>query len=134
LAAGVVAGILSGIPSTVHAVLTGDDPLAAARAAGNLLLPADADPKALLVAAALAHGVLSVGWGTVLVVALRRTRAPVAAGAVAGLAIAAFDLGLVARGPGARRWPLIRELAVGPQLADHVAFGALVGAVLRRRG
>jgi hypothetical protein len=135
LAAGAVAGVLSGLPSTVHAVLTGRDPLAAARAAGNLVLPADAGPAALLVAGGLAHGVISLGWGTVLAVAVRRTSlAPVAAGAIAGAAIAALDLGLLAHGPAGRRWPLIRALPVGPQVLDHIAFGAVAGAVLGRRG
>jgi hypothetical protein len=49
-------------------------------------------------------------------------------GAVAGLAIAALDLGVVGR-----RVPAIRELPQGPQWADHVAFGALVGWSLGRR-
>jgi hypothetical protein len=134
-----VAGVLSGLPSTVHALLAGRDPLAAARAAGNLLLPADAPPAALLAAGGLAHGVVSLGWGTVLAVAVCRTppipRArAVAVGVALGAAIAAVDLGLLAHGPAGRRWPLIRALPVGPQVADHLAFGAVAGAVLRRRG
>jgi hypothetical protein len=136
LVAGAVAGVLSGVPSTVHAVAAGRDPLAAARAAGNLLLPASARPAALLAAGGLAHGVISLGWGTVLAVAVRRTSvaSPVAAGALAGAVIAALDLGLLAHGPAGRRWPLIRALPVGPQVADHLAFGAVAGAVLGRRG
>jgi len=133
-AAGAVAGVLSGLPSTVHAFATGRDPLAAARAAGNLLLPADARPGALLAAGAIAHAGMSLGWGTVLAMAVRRAPlAPVAAGALAGAAIAAVDLGL-AHGPPGRRWPLIRALPVVPQVADHIAFGAVAGAVLARRG
>jgi|SRR5581483_627249 len=132
--AGTVAGVLSGAPSTLHALVRGADPLAAARAAGNLLLPADAGPAALLGAGAAAHVVLSLGWGTVLAVAVRRSALPpVAAGLVAGAAIAALDLGLLSRGPAGRRWPLIRALPVGPQVADHLAFGAIAGAVLARR-
>jgi hypothetical protein len=137
VAAATVAGVLSGAPSTVHAVVTGRDPLAAARAAGNLLLPARAPSGALLAAGAVAHAGISLGWGTVLAVAVRRTplaRSPVVTGAMAGAAIAALDLGLLAHGPAGRRWPLIRALPVGPQIADHLAFGALAGAVLRRRG
>jgi len=131
LVAGAVAGVLSGAPSTVHALLTGRDPLAAARAAGNLLLPADAAPEALLVAGALAHGAISFGWATVLAVAVRRTSlSPITVGVAAGAAIAVIDLGLLAHGPLGRRWPLIRALPVGPQIADHLAFGALAGAVL----
>jgi hypothetical protein len=131
LAAGAVAGLLSGLPSTVHALLSGHDPLAAARAAGNLLLPADARPTALLAAGGLAHMALSLGWGTVLAVAVRRTSlSPTAVGLMGGAAIAAVDLGLVAHGPAGRRWPLIRALPVLPQVADHLAFGAIAGAFL----
>ncbi len=152
LAAGALAGVLSGLPSTVHALCTGRDPLAAARAAGNLLLPADSSPAALLLAGGLAHVVLSLGWGTVLAVAVRRTSlrslaAPAALvggtppipwgsalGPAAGAAIAAVDLGLVGRSRAGRRWTLIHELSLAPQVADHLAFGAIAGAVLARRG
>ena len=137
VAAGAVAGLFSGAPSTVHALLTGGDPLAAAEAAGNLLAGADARPAALLAAGGLAHVALSVGWGTVLAVAVRRTSfPPLAVGLAGGAAIAAVDLGLLAHGPLGRRWPLIRALPVLPQVADHLAFGAIAGALLggsRRR-
>ena len=130
---GLAAGVVSGLPSTLHALATGRDPLAAARAAGNLLLPADAGSRALLFAGGITHVALSLGWGTVLAMAVRRTSlAPVAVGVAGGAAIAAVDLGLLAHGPMGRRWPLIRALPVGPQLADHLAFGAIAGAVLRR--
>lgn len=49
----------------------------------------------------------------------------VAWGAFAGLAIGVLDLGVAAR-----RFPAIAALPRGPQLADHVAFGSIVGAVL----
>jgi hypothetical protein len=131
--AGAVAGLASGGPSPVHALLTGGDPLAAARAAGNLVLPADARPEALLAAGALAHVALSIGWGTVLVMAVRRTALPpLAVGLAGGAAIAAVDLGLLAHGPIGRRWPLIRALPVLPQIADHLAFGAIAALVARR--
>ena len=132
--AGTLAGLLSGIPSTVHAVATGRDLLAAARAAGNLLLPADAGSRSLLLAGGIAHVVLSLGWGTVLAMAVRRTSlSPLATGLAGGAAIAAVDLGLLAHGPIGRRWPLIRALPVVPQVADHLAFGAVAGVVLRGR-
>ena len=134
LAAGAVAGVVSGAPSTLHAVLTGRDPFAAAVAAGNLLLPADSATRALLAAGALAHGAISLGWGIALAGAVRRVSLPpIAAGVLAGAAIAALDLGLIAHGPIGRRWPLIRALPVWPQVADHVAFGAIAGAVMSRR-
>ena len=133
--AGAVAGVVSGLPSTLHALATGRDPLAAARAAGNLLLAADASPPALLFAGGIAHAVLSLGWGTVLAMAVRRAPLPhVLTGLAGGAAIAAVDLGLLAHGPMGRRWPLIRELPVLPQVADHLVFGAVAGGVLRCRG
>jgi len=135
LVAGAVAGVLSGIPSTVHGLVTGRDPMAAAVAAGDLLLPDGGSRPARLLAGALAHGGLSFGWATVLAVAVRRTTLPpVPAGVAAGAVIAALDLGLLAHGPAGRRWPLIRVLPVWPQVADHLAFGAVAGEVLRRRG
>ena len=49
-------------------------------------------------------------------------------GALAGLAVAGLDLGVIAR-----RFPAIRALPPVPQLADHIAFGAIVGALLDPR-
>jgi hypothetical protein len=158
LTAGAIAGLVSGLPSTLHALLTGRDPLAAARAAGNLVLPADAPPARLLLAGAAVHTVVSLGWGTVLGMALPRflalpTRPERAVspgspappflpaprvspwlrgtwwGALSGLLIAALDLGVIGR-----RRPLIRDLPVLPQVADHLAFGAVAGAVVARSG
>jgi hypothetical protein len=65
-------------------------------------------------------------WTTVLAAALPRRRT-VLWGAAAGVAIAALDLG-----PLARPFPRIRALARGPQIADHVAFGAVAAAIIRR--
>ena len=127
LLAGAVAAVLSGIPSTVHAVVTGRDPLEATLAAGSVLLPEETRPERLLVAAVPVHLALSLGWGVVLARVLPR-RPSVVAGAAAGLAIAALDLGVVGR-----RVPRIRALPLAGQLADHAAFGAVVAAVLRRR-
>lgn len=128
LRAGAVAGALSGVPSTVHAVATGRSPFDALNAAGTLLLADDAPPGAQAVAGVVAHSAISLGWGVVLAVVLPRRRT-VAWGALAGLVIAGLDLGVLAR-----RWPRIRALPRAPQVADHVAFGALVGAVVSRAG
>ena len=118
---------MSGGPSTLHALLTRRDPLQAPVAAGSLLLR-DEDRRGRLVLAAVpVHLVVSLGWALVLARLLPRERT-VAAGAAAGLAIAVFDLGLIGR-----RYPKIRALPLVPQLLDHVAFGAAVGAVLERR-
>ncbi|HKA92805.1 MAG TPA: hypothetical protein VKE97_03315 [Acidimicrobiia bacterium] len=128
LRAGAVAGVLSGFPSTAHAVATGRSPLDSVRAAGTLLLPPDATPGARAAGGVLAHGAISLGWGVVLAALLPRRHA-VLWGAVAGLAVAGLDLGVLGR-----RWPRIRALPVVPQVADHVAYGALVGFVLSRTG
>jgi len=123
LRAGVVAGVLSGVPSTVHALATGGDVLAATRAAGTLL-PGHRSP---VLRGALAHVVVTAGWTAVLAVVHRRRPFGVVGGAVAGLGIAVLDLEVVGR-----RYPAIRALPRWPQYADHVAFGALVGGLLRR--
>jgi len=119
--AAVVAGLFSGIPSTALAILTGKSPLAAARAAGVLL------GRAGLPRGIAAHALVSFGWSTVMSATLPE-RDTVAWGAAAGAAIAALDIGIVGR-----RIPAIRSLPAAGQILDHLAFGALVGAVLERR-
>jgi hypothetical protein len=52
----------------------------------------------------------------------------IAVAPLAGLGIAALDLGVVGR-----RVPRIRGLPLGPQIADHVAYATVVGVVLARR-
>ncbi len=124
--AGAIAGVVSGAPSTVHALATGGDPLAATAAAGAMLLPAETRTARLLAAAVPVHAAISVGWGVVLAKVLPRM-APVGWGAVAGLAFAALDLGVAGR-----LFPRVRALPVVPQVLDHVLYGAAVGAVLTR--
>ena len=123
--AGVVAAVLSGAPSTLYAVATGRDPLEATFAAGSILLPGETRRGRLLAAAVPVHLGLSLGWAFALDRAGIRTAR---AGAVAGLVIAGLDLGVAGR-----RFPLIRALPLVPQLADHVAFGAIAGRLLGRR-
>jgi hypothetical protein len=125
IVAGAWAAVLSGVPSTLHALVTGRDPLEATKAAGSIVLPRETRTPALVAAAVPVHVALSLGWALV----LQRTRVRGAAqGAAAGLAIAALDLGVVGR-----RYPLLRGLPVAPQLADHLAYGAVAGNVLARR-
>jgi hypothetical protein len=115
---------LSGAPSTLHALATRRDPLEAALAAGSILLPGETRRTRLLAAAVPVHLALSLGW------ALALDRAGVRSarrGALAGLAIGAVDLSLAAR-----VLPRIRALPLLPQLADHGAYGAVVGHVLAR--
>ena len=129
LVAGSFAAILSGVPSTAHALLTGRDLWEALLAAGTLVLPAEKRPGRLVLAAAAVHIALSLGWALALAVALPRRRTAAWA-TLAGLGIAALDLGLIGR-----RFPRIRALPQLPQVLDHLAYGAAVGAVLtvRRR-
>jgi hypothetical protein len=125
--AGVVAGVVSGVPSTVHALVTGRDVLAAVRAAGKVVLPREERDLPLILVAVPVHLGISVWWGTVLARVL--PRGGVVAGGIAGAVIALLDLRL----PG-RRVAAVRALPVGPQVADHVVFGAVVGACLRGTG
>lgn len=119
------AAALSGIPSTVHALATGRDPLEAALAAGSVLVPRETSRAKLVAAAVPVHLALSLGWTLALDRAgVRGARR----GALAGLAIAALDLGLVGRA-----FPRIRALPLVPQLADHAAYGAIVGFLIGRR-
>jgi len=118
------AATLSGIPSTLHALVTGRDPLAAALAAGAILLPREERRGRLLAAAVAVHLAISVAWTVVLDRGKIRTARR---GAAAGLAIAALDLGVAAR-----VFPRVASLPLPPQIADHAAFGAIAGHVLGR--
>ncbi len=126
LRAGAIAGVLSGAPSTVHALVTRRSVFDGVRAAGTILLSDDRSPPLLTAAGVAAHAAISLGWGVVLAAALPRRHTAIW-GAAAGLAIAGVDLGVLAR-----RWPRIRALPALPQVADHVAYGGLVGLVLSR--
>src|SRR5215210_44998 len=127
LVAGATGAALSGVPSTTWTLLRGESLLDGATAAGSILLPGERRTLPLLAAAVPVHLALSFGWAAVLSATVPPERE--IAGAVAGgLAIAALDLGLIAR-----RFPRIRALPQGRQWADHVAYGLAVGAVLRVR-
>jgi hypothetical protein len=115
------------VPSTLHALATGRDPLEASLAAGTLLLRGERRPSRLLPAAAVAHAALSLGWAAVLAAVLPR-RHVTATAVAAGLAIAALDLGVVGR-----RVERIRALPLIPQVLDHVAYAVTVAVVLERR-
>jgi hypothetical protein len=119
--AALLAGSLSGAPSTVHAVATGRDVLASTRAAGTLL------GRPTIARGAVAHAAMTAWW-TLVLAAVPWVRRRAGAGAAAGLAIGCLDLA-VAR----RRFPRIAALPTGAQLLDHAAFGALVAVGLSRR-
>jgi hypothetical protein len=125
LRAGLVAGALAGAPSTLHALAAGRDPLEATLAAGSVLLPGESRRERLVAAAVPVHLAISLGWAVVFDRAGIRGSGR---GALAGLAIAALDLGLARR-----LFPRFRELPVGPQVADHVTYGAIVGSLISRR-
>jgi hypothetical protein len=123
------AAALSGIPSTACAVAAGSDPLEASLAAGALVLPDEESAGRLLVAATVAHLALSMGWTQVLAALLPRRpgrRRAVLTGAAFGLGVAALDLGL-AHAVGSGRTRRVAALPLGPQVADHVAFGVIAG-------
>src|SRR5262249_57819629 len=115
LRAGAVAGVLSGAPSTVHAVATGRSPFDALRAAGTLLVPGDRPPAALSAAGALAHGAISLGWGVVLAAVLPR-RHSVGWGALAGLALPRPHPRVLPP-----RRPRLPALPTAPPVPDHLA-------------
>jgi hypothetical protein len=125
--AGAIAAVVSGAPSTLLAIVTRSSPFEATLAAGTLLLPRERRPLVLALAAVPVHLVLSLGWALALAALLPRRR-EAAWGGAGGLAIAALDLGVVGR-----RHPRIRALPQLPQVLDHLAFGAAVGAVLSAR-
>ncbi len=127
LAAGLAGAAVSGHPSTVVALTKGDDVLEGGRAAGAMVLPHERSTPKLLAAGGVAHLAISLTWAAVLTTVLPRGREPVT-GLLAGLAIAALDLGVIGR-----RIPSIRALPQPRQWADHAAYGLAVGFVLRAR-
>lgn len=118
----VAGAVLSGLPSTVWTLARGRSRwslLDSTRAAGTLL------GKRSVVRGAVAHAAISLWW--TLVMQRAGVRTPTA-GAAFGAGIAALDLGVIAR-----RYPAIRSLPIGPQVADHLAFGAVVGWMLSEK-
>jgi hypothetical protein len=128
LLAWAAATLFSGLPSTLHAAATGGDLLEATLAAGHMLLPHATDTPALLAAAAIVHPVVSLFWTTVFVAVLPRRGT--AAWSVAGAAVVGLvDLRLIAP----LAFPAVAALPFWPQIADHLAWGALLGGTLQWR-
>ncbi|KOV85458.1 hypothetical protein ADL03_12105 [Nocardia sp. NRRL S-836] len=118
-----MAAVASGLPSTLHALATGADPLQATKAAASLAPLARQRPGSATLAGtplrgAIVHVAVSAWWSFVLT---RLRVRGVLGGAVAGLLIAALDLEVIGR-----RYPEVRALPRVPQWLDHVAFGVLV--------
>lgn len=121
-----VATVFSGLPSTLYAVWTGGDPLEATRAAGAMLIGEQASTASLVAAAALVHPVVSLVWAVVFSALLPRRH--VALWAVAGAAmVALLDLKLIAP----LAFPSVAALPFWPQFADHLMWGALLGACMQ---
>jgi hypothetical protein len=116
-----LATLLSGIPSTLYALLTGGDPLEATRAAGAMVgLPGS------IAAAALVHASVSLFWTVALWVALPYRHTTLWA-VLASAGIAVLDLKVIAPA----LFPEVAALAFWPQLADHFMWGACAGIALR---
>jgi hypothetical protein len=122
------ATLFSGIPSTAWSLLTGGDPLEAARAAGAMLMPSETDTTRLLLAAAVVHSLVSLFWAAVVVLLLPRRRVVLWA-SLAALAIGVLDLRVLAPA----FFPAVAALDYWPQMADHLAWGLLLGAMLQYR-
>ena len=119
LYAWLLATLLSGIPSTVYALLTGGDPLEATQAAAAMLLRSESSLIRMLLAATLVHASVSLFWSIVLWLALPRRRTMLWA-LLASAAIALVDLRVIAPA----FFPEVAALAFWPQFTDHLMWGA----------
>jgi hypothetical protein len=128
LYAWLLATLLSGIPSTAYALLTGGDPTEATRAAGAMLLPSETSFGKLFLAAAFVHAVVSLFWTALLWFALPSRHTTLWALA-ASAAIAVLDLRIIAPA----FFPEVAALDFWPQFADHLMWGTCVGLTLEYR-
>jgi hypothetical protein len=126
-----LAAIFSGLPSTLDALVRRGGVRAAAayvydttRAIGTLVAPG----RPGFARGALVHLGISAVCAEGLARALPRDPS-LATGAAAGLAIGVVNVAIIGR-----LFPAIRALPLLPQLADNVAFGAVVASVLDRPG
>ena len=124
-----VAALLSGAPSTLGVLRrerrlrpTLDHLRQATCAAGTLVPPGRPD----LIRGAAVHAGVSALCGELLARTLPQRRATLW-GAGAGLAIGVLNVGVIGR-----RFPAIAALPLVPQLADHVAFGAIFAFIVDR--
>ena len=109
-----LATLLSGIPSTAWALITGGDPMEPTRAAGAMIGRPDS-----VAAAGAVHIVVSAFWATTLWLALPYRYTTLWA-LLASMAIALLDLRVIAP----IFFPEVAALDFWPQFADHVMWGA----------
>lgn len=128
LSAWLVATVVSGLPSTVHAVITGNDVMEATRAAGAMIVSPDSSLPQLFAAAAIVHGAVSLFWASILTPVLPHRRTVYWAIAASAL-IAVLDLRIIAP----MMFPEVARLPFWPQFADHLMWGACVGITLAWR-
>ena len=128
LIAGTAATLLSGLPSTLYAFFRHEDISEAMRAAGAMLIPSGSSMLALFEAATVVHVTVSFFWAALLVAVLPRRHVVIAAIAAAA-AIGVLDLRVIAP----LAFPEVAQLAFWPQMADHVMWGACLGAALAWR-
>ncbi|MGQ0654420.1 MAG: hypothetical protein ACT4P4_19500 [Betaproteobacteria bacterium] len=125
-----MATLTSGLPSTVHALVTGGDVTEPTRAAAAMLIRADSPLPHLVAAAAVAHSAISLFWAAILTYTLP-WRYTVAWAVGAAATIALLDLRVIAPFMFAE----VARLPFWPQFADHLMWGASLGATLTwRRG
>jgi RimJ/RimL family protein N-acetyltransferase len=130
LEATLAASVLGGTPSLLNALAHGGGRgawrygLDATRAIGSLAPPG----RRSIVAGAGAHAAISLVAGQAFGRFLPRRHSIL--WAAGGGAV----MGLVGVGIIGRRFPAIRELALGPQIADNIAFGVIFAVVADRRG
>lgn len=117
LYAWLAATLLSGVPSTLYALLTGSDALEATRAAGAMI-----NRPGSIAAAALVHSLVSLFWATVLWLLLPYRHSALWA-LLASMGIALLDLRIIAPA----FFPEVAALAFWPQFADHLMWGACIG-------
>ena len=123
------ATLLSAVPSTLTTVIRQRELRSAVeyvrdatRAAGTLVPPG----RPGFVRGTLVHAGISALSGELLARTLPKRHAAVW-GAAAGLTLGVVNVGLIGR-----RFPAIAALPLLPQLADHVAFGAVFASIVDR--
>lgn len=125
--AGLVAAVLSGAPSTLWALITNGDVGEATWAAGAMLIPTESPHLALFAAAGIVHGTVSAFW-TIVAGALLPRRHTMWWALLLAASIGVLDLRLIAPA----FFPSVAALAFWPQMADHLMWGACLGATLQR--